>query len=183
MAKLTKKEIKEMEEMKRAKRSLRREMMDSLQNYWKDVEAMERVYKIQEKPSHLTNEERDNLFNRYEVLKGLTTHQIDALRTLIYNKNEKDRFNRGDQYSQIKEYLPEDAIWISDIVWKEEDLKEQLELFSRIGIEKVYYTDKSTAALRAIVWFTKAGAKISGVTNISEYNEGLIIDLASEVNE
>ena len=175
MAKLTKKEIQEMEELEKERLRLRLSMMEALENYWKDIAAMERVNKITG-GGDVTKEVKKELFSRYKVLEGLTDNQIDTIRVLISNRDELRRMEMGID-SRMKERLPQDAIWLNDIVWKEEDLLEQLGLFKRIGIAKVYYTDKSTAVMAAIVWFTKAKAKIIGLTNIDEYNEGLIIEL------
>ena len=49
--------------------------------------------------------------------------------------------------------------------------------YKSLGITKMYYTDKSTAALHVIVWLTRLGCKIVDTTKISEFNEGLIIEL------
>lgn len=182
MKRITKKEMEAMEELKKAQRRLRREMVESLQSYWKDVAAMERVAKLSNNNDilvggNLIKEEKDKLYSNYSILEGLTINQISALRTLIQNEKERDEIYRGIKNPYMKEELPDDAIWVRDIVWREEDLLEQIELFKRIGINKVYYTDRSTAALDAVIWFTRLGAKIIGTTNISEYNEGLIIEL------
>ena len=92
------------------------------------------------------------------------------------NKNEREQFFR-DKYCTMKEQLPENAVWINDIIWKEEDLIELVNFYKSLGITKMYYTDKGTSALPVIVWLTRLGCKIVDTTNISEYNEGLIIEL------
>ena len=183
MSNYKKKQLKEIEEAKKAQRRLRWEMTEALKSYWEDIAAMERVAKITGNKDallmggQLVKQEKEKLFNNYEVLKDLTTSQLSALRIIIHNEEQLEEFLLGSRHSIMKEQLPADAIWIKDIIWKEEEFLEQLELFKRIGITKIYYTDHSTATLRAMVWFTRAGAKIIGTTNISEYEEGLIIEL------
>ena len=176
MKKLTKKEIELIENEKREKARSRRIMMRELESYWQDVEAVRRVALINGEVeklvygNELKKEERERLLNRYENIKDLNDNQKQVIRTLIHN--ERDRRN-----NTTKEYLTEDSIWISDIIWKEKDLKETTDFLKELGIEKIYYTNHSTNALEVIVWLTKIGAKIIGTTNISEYNEGLIIEL------
>lgn len=182
MEKLNKKQVKEIEELKKAQRRLRREMIEALQNYWKDVAAVERVAKLTNNNDilhggELIKEERQKLYDNYPVLEGLTISQISILRTLIHNEEEKEEFLRGNKYSQFKEALPGDAIVMKDFVWNEEELTEQLELLKRIGIKEIYFVNSSTAVLKEMVWLFRAGARIVGTTNIDEYNEGLIIEL------
>lgn len=176
MKKLTKKEIELIENEKREKARIRRKMISDLKNYWEDVEAVIRVAKINgetEKLKYndrLNEEETQKLLNRYESIKDLSDNQKQIIRTLIHN--ERDRRD-----NTTKEYLSEDSIWISDIIWKEKDLKEITEFLKELGIEKIYYTNHSTNVMEVLVWLTKIGAKIIGTTNISEYNEGLIIEV------
>lgn len=176
MKKLTKKEIELIENEKREKARVRRTMISDLKNYWQDVEAVIRVAKINgetEKLKYndrLNEEETQKLLNRYESIKDLSDNQKQIIRTLI--NNERDRRD-----NTAKEYLSEDSIWIRDIIWKEEDLKEITHFLKELGIEKIYYTNKSTNVMEVLVWLTKIGAKIIGTTNISEYNEGLIIEV------
>ena len=182
MAKLTKKEIKEMEELKKAQRRLRWEMKEAVQNYWKDIAAMERVARLTDnynilKGGSLIQEEKDKLYANYPVLEGLTSSQKSILRTLIHNDEEREEYLKDSKYSKFKELLPGDAIVLSDFVWKEEELLEQIELLKRLGIDQIYFTNSSTAVLREMVWLFRAGAMIVGTTNIDEYNEGLIIEL------
>ena len=176
MKKLTKKELKLLEEEKRIKYSNRRNMINDLENFWKDVDAVTRVAIINEETEKLQygntlkNEEREKLLNRYERINNLSKNQMSVLRTLINNEY--------DERKEIaKEHLSKESIWISDIFWKEEDLKETVEFLKELGINKIYYTNHSTNALEVIIWLTKLEAKIIGTTNISEYNEGLIIEL------
>lgn len=182
MEKLTKKQLKEMEELQQAQRRLKREMVQSIESYWKDIAAMERVAKLTGNKDILLNgdlikEEKEKLFANYTVLQGLTKAQLVLLRTMVNNDKERSAFLREDKYSQMKELLPDTAVWMRDLVWSEEELLEQIDLLKRMGMNKIYFTDKSTAALQELVWFTRAGAKVEGITNISEYNEGLIIKL------
>lgn len=182
MKKLTKKELEAIENERKEIRHKRLEMIRSLESYWKDVDATIRVAKLNDNKEmlsysdRLVKSEEEKLWNNYENLQGLTEIQIQALRVLVRNKNEREQFYK-DKYCRMKEQLPEDAVWISDIVWKEEDLIEMVNFYKSLGITKMYYTDKSTAALHVIVWLTRLGCKIVGITNITEYNEGLIIEL------
>ena len=92
---MTKKEMKIIENEKREKASLRRQMMDDLNSYWRDIEAVTRVAKIngeKEKldySGYLVKEEQEKLFNRYENLKDLSKNQNDVLRILL--RNDEDR--------------------------------------------------------------------------------------------
>lgn len=176
MKKMTKKEMEIIEKERQEKLRLKRDLINNLESYWKDIEAVTRVAKINgdtEKLKYndrLNDEETQKLLNRYENIKDLSNNQISVLRTIIHNKSDERR-------NILKEYLSEDSIWTNDIIWKEEDLKEMVEFLKKIGITKIYYTNHSTNALEVIVWLTKIGAKIIGTTKISEYNEGLIIEL------
>lgn len=174
---MTKKEKELLLKEKQEKASLRRNMIDSLESYWKDVAATLRVAKINNETdkltygNDLTKEEKDRLFNRYELLTDLNDNQIKILRTLVHN--DRDRY----ESRKAKETLPSDAVWIDDIIWNEQELDDYLELFKRIGIEKIYYTNASTGALEVITWLTNRDIKIIGVTKISEYHDGLIFQI------
>lgn len=182
MKKLTKKELEAIENERKEMRHKRLEMIRSLESFWKDVDATIRVAKLNDNKEmlsysdRLVKSEEEKLWNNYENLKGLTEIQTQALRILVWNKNERDQFFK-DKYCIMKEQLPEDAVWIRDIIWKEEDLIEMVNFYKSLGITKMYYTDKSTAALHVIVWLTRLGCKIADTTKISEFNEGLIIEL------
>lgn len=177
MKRLTKKELEAIQELEQERKRLRREMMDALENYWKDISAMERVARLNGKES-IKEETKEKLFNNYEVIKDLTKSQINILRELIFNERDRLEYYKG--YGRMKEILPQDSIWLSDSITFDittEGLLEQFELLKRIGIKKIYYTNTSTTALDDMVWLFKIGAKIIGITNISDSNEGLIIEL------
>ncbi|MGM9543514.1 MAG: hypothetical protein ACI3T9_00875 [Romboutsia timonensis] len=177
MKRLTKKELEAIQELEQERKRLRREMMEALENYWQDVAAMERVAKLNGK-SGIQKETKDKLFSNYEVIKDLTKNQINILRELIFNERDRKEYYKG--YGRMKEILPQDAIWLSDSITfniTTEGLLEQFKLLKRIGIKKIYYTNTSTTALDDMVWLFKIGAKIIGITNISDSNEGLIIEL------
>lgn len=182
MKKLTKKELEAIENERKEMRHKRLEMIRSLESFWKDVDATIRVAKLNDNKEilgyddRLVKSEEEKLWNNYENLKGLTKIQTQALRILVCNKNEREQFFR-DKYCIMKVQLPEDAVWIRDVIWKEEDLIEMVNFYKSLGITKMYYTDDSTAALPVIVWLTRLNCKIIGTTNILEYNEGLIIEL------
>ena len=181
MKKLTKKEMEAIKEEERRLRSKRLNMMNQLESYWKDVEATIRVAKLNNdeetlKYGKLVEEKRIQLLNNYESIKDLSDAEIQAVRMMICNNNSRHEYDTK-KWCNMKEYLPEDAVWMNDIIWREEDLIKQVELFRSVGIKNIYYTDKSTACLQAMVWFTRLNCKIVGTTNISEYNEGLIIEL------
>lgn len=182
MKKLTKKELEDIENKKKEIRHKRLEMTRALESYWRDVEATIRVAKLNNNheimsySDRLIKSEEEKLWNNYECLKGLTENQIQALRILVWNKNEREDSHKN-KYCRMKEQLPEEAIWINDIIWKEEDLIEYIEFLKELGITHIYYTNHSTACLDFMVWITKLGAKIIGITNISEFNEGLIIEI------
>lgn len=176
------KKSKKIEEAKKEQRRLRREMLEALKNYWKDVAAMERVAKLTDNKQILFNgdliaEEKNKLYNNYSILQGLTISQISILRTLIHNDEERDEYSIGSKYGRMNELLPDEAIWLDDSFDSEEDLLEQIELLKRIGITKIYYTNKSTLALSNMIWLYRAGTKIIGTTNINKHNEGIVIEL------
>ena len=182
MKKLTKKELEAIENERKEMRHKRLEMIRSLESFWKDVDATIRVAKLNDNKEILTcsdrlvKSEEEKLWNNYENLKGLTKIQTEALRILVLNKNEREQFFR-DKYCTMKEQLPENAVWINDIIWKEEDLIEMVNFYKSLGITKMYYTDRGTLALPVIVWLTRLGCKIVDTTKISEFNEGLVIEL------
>lgn len=177
MAKLTKKELKEMEELQKERIRLKRRMVDELENYYKDVAAMERIAKLNGKQG-ITEETKDKLFSNYETIKDLTKEQIDIIMTLIYNERDKEEYYKG--YGKMKELLPQDGIWLNDSITfniTSEGLLDQLELLRRIGIRKIYYTNSSTTGLDDMVWLYNIGGRIIGITKIDQYNTGLIIEI------
>ena len=182
MKKLTKKELEAIENERKEMRHKRLEMIRSLESFWKDVDATIRVAKLNDNKEilsysdRLVKSEEEKLWNNYENLKGLTKIQTQALRILVLNKNEREQFFR-DKYCTMKEQLPENAVWINDIIWEEEDLIEMVNFYKSLGITKMYYTDRGTLALPVIVWLTRLGCKIIDTTKISEFNEGLVIEL------
>ena len=111
MKKLTKKELEAIENERKEMRYKRLEMVRSLESFWKDVDATIRVAKLNDNKEmlsysdRLVKSEEEKLWNNYENLKGLTEIQTQALRILVWNKNEREQFFK-DKYCIMKEQLP-----------------------------------------------------------------------------
>lgn len=142
---------------------------ETLLKEYKEYEGI--MYEINNK------EERDKLIEGLKNIKELNKAEREIIRELYFSELERNTFKVNKNRSRLNEELPEDAIWLEHTTWKEEDFINQTYLLKNLKINKVYYTDKSTAALNGIVWFTKMGAKIIGTTKITDSTEGLIIEL------
>lgn len=164
---MTKKEVKELE-MRQA--NLRSKTIEELKNYWRDVEATTRYYKINDMKDkltyngHLIKEEEKALKERYELIKDLGHLEISVLRTLIWNREDNNVFIQPNE------------IYITDFVWTEEELLTQLNYMKKLGIKTIHFHDNSTAALREIVWLTHEGCQIIGTKEIKG-EEGLVIEV------
>lgn len=204
--KLTKVQEKELARIQQDKENLRWRVLLSVNEYWQDCSAMERVSKIECKL--FTEDKKLELLNRYEDLKFLTeyidSNNVDEkgkvvmdtyyrawsfIRTLNKSVKMYDKVNKREDYDfETKQVtyieldtLPKNAIWIDDIIWDESQMKLYLQLCSKFGINKMYYTNASSGALQNITDLIKFNAKIIGTTNICEFrpDEGLIFDLSN----
>lgn len=164
---MKKSEIKELE-TKQA--DLRSRSKMQLRDFWADVNATARYYKINDMRDKLTyngdliDSEREILLSRYELIKDLTKHEISVLRTLI-NNTENNRI-----------FVGHDEIYINDFAWDENEVIEKVNYMKKLGIKKIYFHDSSTAALRNLVWLINNGCTVIG-TSEKDDKEGLVIEV------
>lgn len=204
--KLTKTQEKELLKIQQQKEMLRSKVLSAINEYWKDCSAMERVSKIE--GTSFTDDKKLQLVNRYEDLKFLNDYidpndldekgkiNLDRyynawsfLRILnksvkMYNKvNRKEDYNFETKQTEYVELdmLPRNAVLFDDIIWNEEEMRIYLQLCIKFGIDKVYYTNSSSGALKNISDLTRFNAKIIGTTNICEFrpDSGLIFDISN----
>lgn len=185
--KMTKTQIKEIEMAKQEKRRLRRRLVDSVKNYWKDCEAVERVAKINKEENmldyrgYLVEEQKTKLLSNYENLKFLVgidykeNKSWSVVRTIVESQNVRDNYYSGT--TRAKEYLPEDSAWMNEIVWSHDEMKLYIKLFQEYGIDYIYFTNSSSGALESITSLVSLGATVIGTTIIYEDGKGIIFDI------
>lgn len=184
---------KELEALQNELRCKRRALVQALEDYEKDCNAMIRVAKMdselyQQKCTYggsLKDEVKMQIKERYSDLDFLKvsydkndpeSRMMDALRIIYRSEDEKSVW-RTDKRG--KETLPRDAVWNDDIIWDMTQMKLYLKMFKKYGYTEFYYTNASTGALENIAHLISLGATIKGTTRISEYREGLIFDLTN----
>jgi len=180
---MTKKELKQMEEAKRmeqdAKRQLRRNFLNELHNWYDDIEATTRYYKINNMEDKfvskyrqvLTKEEKKSLFDRYGVLKEIINYNGEREWDAVYTINNTDRVYHDDRDRTIfQKDLTEDTLLIDDTIWDQEQFDRTIELAKKFGYTEVVYISGSTSAMENVVRFIKAGYKIVG-TNAKMYRQ------------
>ena len=194
--KLTKKEIEEMNKKQTELRTQRRFVIEAVKNYWEDLEATKRYYKLNEMTDKLNyggnlfDEDAEKLLRRYECLNfvklygqyeknDVEVRTWDFIRMMIRTDEEYCCYSRRT----LDKALETDAIWNDDIIWSTEQVKLYLKLARKFGYTKFYYTNASSGALANITDFINLGAKVIGTCAKAEDREkaGLILDI-SEIN-
>ena len=183
--KMTKKELKAIEEANRkaynAKITLRRNFLDELHSYWKDVEATSRYYQINQIKDKvkwngsLNESEKKKLFERYETLKEVAKYDGKRDWEAIHTINSTDNVYHGDYDRFGTKYqtpIKENTLIIDDIIWDQEQFDKTIELARKFGYTEVLYIDSSTACAENMARFAKIGSQILG-TNAKMSNWGL----------
>lgn len=150
-----------------AKRTARRDFLRAVKSYWEDVEAVERVNKINGRNSRLSVEECQALMDRYIELKGIKAQ---------YGKDEVNvwrnihMFTNSDRIKEDTERWVEkagaDELYITDFFWEGKDIDNFMELCDKYGIKQIHIFDSSTALMRNLVYFIEKGCKVEGTTKL-----------------
>ena len=175
---MTKKELKALEEEKKKnqqeKINLRYEFLRQLHSWWDDVDATERYCKINNIEDKLTgysprliSEEKERLFNRYDILKELVDYNSNRQWDIVYAINETNKYYKGDYMvgyynAKLEKDLDEQTLMIKDIIWEQIQFDKTIELARKLGYTKILYIDNSSACMENMVRFAKIGCQIIG---------------------
>lgn len=150
--KLNKKELEEIKDEITQKKVYRRKLIEECDNYWKDISALERVYKI--------NKEEDKLdFNGYlkkeEVSKRKENYKeySKLSNKMTWILGEMLNWYKKDDYKArtTDTYRYDGGITL----WNEEEVKEFINLLDMLGFTTLEYANNSSIALENIHYITK----------------------------
>lgn len=185
--KLTKKEIARLEQIKKEKYNYRYDLVEAVEGYWDDVRTTEKYYKLNNMTDKLSyygdlkdKEEKQNLLNRYDILKELNV-KID------YDKDDLDRetwsvlrairkTERKDAYILEKDMsldtnFTKEDLYIDDTIWQKETKKIFIDYALRCGYTRIqYFHDNSSGSLEDIYDFINYGCKVVGTNTIYRKN-------------
>lgn len=152
--KLTKKELEEIKEEIRTKKIYRKLILKQCDNYIKDVEALKRVYKM--------NNEEDKL-GYYGELKADEDEKVLA-NYPEYNKlDNKMKCLVGQLARGMKDFNSEYDILTTNTyrydgnitLWEEKDVINLIDLLNRLGYTTLEYANNSSIAMQDIHYITK----------------------------
>lgn len=198
--KLTKKEIKELEINTKRKINARNAVISALKNYYEDIAATKRYYKINNISDKLTYDgdlldgEKEKLLRNYKCLDFVKfTYDKDDPESRMwwvlgammntYDEFMKNFFTNDQQLIvDFKKYHTE-GLWVDDIIWDETSMKLYIKMAKKFGYNYLLYTNSSSGALENITSLVKLGAKVVDTcTTIYKKNpQGLVFDI-SEIN-
>lgn len=184
--KLTKAQLKEMEERQEELRGKRRNFVEAVKGYWKDIEAAESYLKT--KGERLEFEEKERLFRRYDALaeynleyndKDSADYRMWCIIRYIVKGNINYTNYRGeeiDKYFTIK--MEKDDLLVDDIIWNINELKLLIKEARKYGFKNIFYTNNSSGAMEVIGEAISLGGKITNTLyNTADSRFGLIINI------
>ena len=199
--KMTKKEIEAMNEKQAELRGGRNEFIHAIKEFWKDVDATIRYYKINEKREYLTysadlvDTEKEKLLRRHESLEFVKLHYNDKdapdyrtwdfIRQMIRTYEEMHNYTGEAELLVDREYK-QDGFWNNDIIWTETQTKLYLRMCKKFGYKYLIFTNSSSGALEDITSLVKLGAKIVNICTTRYHKEdaqGLVFDLTEVKDE
>ena len=174
---------KEREELERSLRSKRREFIEAVEGFWRDVENAEDYLKT--KGEKVSEEERERLFRRYSALNEYKLNYDDdskdgrmwsIIRFIVHGT--KRNYGRGevDKYLTIK--LEEDDLYLNDIIWNIDELRLLFKEAKKYGFKRIFYMNNSSGAMETIGQALELGMVIDGNTYDVEFDRfGLIFNI------
>ena len=205
--KLTKKELKQLEEVAKAKRDLRDTFISQYGNFQADVNALERVYKMDRVANNdklskgrLTDEEVIKVRDRYNLLVEVDNDKktkgeearVDYVVSMIL-RSEKCN-DAGNYNINNATHILRDDLIIDEIIWTDDEVCYILEMMNKFNYTRIIFMDNSTAATETLARFVKRGCKVTGYVEKTDirYNfksekyervvdkTGLVIELPQE---
>ena len=211
--KLTKKEIARLEEIKKEKYNYRDRLVNAVGSFYDDLHVTEKYYKLNNMTDKLTyygslkdNEEKQNLLDRYQILKELNVKvdydQDDENRetwlvlNAIRNTVRKDRDILDRDMSLETDFTKED-LYIDDTIWDKETKKIFIDYALKCGFTRIqYFHDNSSGSLEDIYDFINYGCKVIGTNTIYRksmwakdendkeiWHRGIVLELPIEENK
>lgn len=187
---MTKKELKQIEEAKRQKFIARQHFVDSLKNYYGDLEAIRRVNRINgEDPNKIDYEK---VIGRYPALTENGFKQKfsddDVIESKLYKifsciRRSQDKYElptRGGDYDRLEKNLKEHDLWLDDAIHSDDEVLVLFCYMRKFGYDNLVFTDTSTAAMDALASMVEIGGVITGV-NRKGGRGGFVINIESIV--
>lgn len=181
--KLTKKELEEVREA--TKRELnervqyRKNLIEQYENYYEDVEALKRVYKMKNEMDkleldgytryRLKEDEQKEVLENYPLLKDLDSKYNWIIADISYNcrKSPSDIYGTKFNYSDTMRTL-----------WNEEDVKTLMEALDMLGYTELRYGNSSTIAtqnIHYIIMNSKFQLKYSYIDDEENYGKPVLV--------
>lgn len=176
--KLTKKQLKEIKDKESLIREARRNFVESVKEYWKDVEATTRYYKINGMTDKIDyygrlkdNDELQNLLNKYSSLDGIKVnyenddperHTWSIINAIIKTFDHNSIFGRSilNDDSKFEKLLENDDLYFEDILWGEEDIDLLIKYMKKLGYKRIQYFCHSSGVNEDLYYLINRGCKV-----------------------
>ena len=152
----------------------RRDFLRAIDNYYEDIRATARYYKINEMNDKLgysgglIDEEAEKIFNRFNEFKDVLKFKYDKddperrnwdIIHWMRNSNRDDMLDDRQNERFSVDFL-EDDLYINDIIWDEDEVDNLLKLMKRFGYKRIFFLSNSSGVMENIYFFLKKGCMI-----------------------